>query len=257
MKKALLIVCVFVCSVFYVSAQQTSEQVSKVKKSLKSIDWTPHYKGEVNVGYAVTGSKFNWDCEYTDSDGNYEGESGDAMRTVFSRPLIETIHGVEVGPYLFVGAGIGLQYYCGKVKEVKDLFAMTDEIYQKADRWNAVMLPIFANIKFKYPVNDKLAPFLNLGLGGTIGCYSSFNHQTDETINGGHYSDGIKARGGFYCDFGAGLSYKLINFGIGLQHQVFKMVSDGKASYNGEHLNFKYVFKTPINAFYVKVGVNF
>ena len=72
MKKALLIVCVVVCSTLFVSAQQSSEQVSKVKQSLKSIDWTPKYKGEVNVGYAISGKNFKWNAEYSDSDGYNE-----------------------------------------------------------------------------------------------------------------------------------------------------------------------------------------
>ena len=61
MKKLLLVVCAVCCSVFAVSAQQTTDQVSKTKQSLKSIDWTPKYKGEINVGYAIAGEKFKFD----------------------------------------------------------------------------------------------------------------------------------------------------------------------------------------------------
>lgn len=260
MKKALLIVCAVVCSILFVSAQQSSEQVSKIKQTLKSIDWTPKYKGEVNIGYAIAGNKFRWDYEYTDSDGDYETGIEGEMKTVFSRPLIETIHGIEIGPYFFVGAGIGLQYYCGKVKEAKEWFAATEAIYNKTNRWNTIMLPIFASIKFKYPINEKLTPFLNLGLGGTVCCTSSFNYEDTQSIQSVISEASIKKRGGFYCDFGAGIHYKSLNFGIGLQHQGFKMVVQESltySDYNNEKIGYKNILKTKINSFYVKVGVNF
>lgn len=263
MKKALLIVCAVVCSIFFASAQQSSEQVSKVKKSFKSIDWTPKYKGEVNVGYTIAGKKFKFDYSTENSDGEYEDGVLGKYTTGFSRPLFETIHGVEIGPYLFVGAGLGLQYYCGKLKDFQFLADDAAEINETepAKRWNAIMLPIFADIKFMYPINDKLTPFVNLGLGGTVGCFSSANYEYEDTIElGGNnysYSMNQKARGGFYCDFGAGIRYKSLNFSLGLQHQVVKLVSKSEISSMGNHSSAKEVVKTAINSFYVKIGVNF
>jgi hypothetical protein len=256
MKKALLIVCAVVCSVFFVSAQQSSEQVSKIKQSLKSIDWTPKYKGEVNVGYAISGKNFDWTSSYSDSDGESDSEAVGKMQTVFSRPLIETVHGVEIGPYLFVGAGVGLQYYCGKLNDFQELADLAAEVKEKdksPERWNAVMLPIFADIKFQYPVNNNFTPFLNLGLGGTVGCYSSVNCKYAE--------EGIeistRARGGFYCDFGAGFRYKMLNVSLGLQHQGFALAMKESESYDGEPYSADMKLSTKINSFYVKVGVNF
>ena len=265
MKKALLIVCTVVYPMLFASAQQTSEQVSKVKQFLKSIDWTPKHKGEVNIGYTIAGNNFLWDYEYSDSDGNYERGNEGIMKTVFSRPLIEIVHGVGIGPYFFVGAGIGLQYYCGKVKEANDWFAVTEVIYNKTTRWDAVMIPIFGSIKFKYPINDKFTPFLNLGLGGTIGCTSSFDYENTQSIQSVISETLIKNRGGFYCDFGAGIYYKSLNFGIGLQHQGFKMVVQESLAYSdsdNEKIGYKgilktKILKTKINSFYIKVGVNF
>ena len=340
MKKALLIVCAVVCSVFYAAAQQyqdvvylkngsvvrgvileqipgktikiatdngsqfifTLQEVEKMTKELpvqqhqqsvyqqqpqyqqptyqqpqvvapvrtpkvkKTIDWTPTYKGEVNVGYAIAGNKFKWSAEYEyfDNEGESESDSEDnygSMKTVFSRPLFETIHGAQIGPYLFVGAGIGLQYYCGKVKNAKEWFSTTEEIYNNVKRWNAVMLPIFANVKFMYPVNNDFTPYLNLGLGGTVGCYSSFN-ATESNTEDEYYGDyswetSMKTRGGFYCDFGAGFRYKSLNFGLGLQHQVFKMVGYFSESEGGYEAEEKSVYKTKINSFYVEIGLNF
>ncbi len=321
MKKALLIVCAVICSVFYVEAQQYQDvvylkngsivrgviieqvpgqslkiqttdgsqfvyQMAEVQKMTKELptqrqplqrpkyqsstvvptkstkttkffnDWTIRYKGEFNIGYAIAGSKF--DVKYTyDDNGRIEEYGGKGSGTVLSRPLFETIHGVEIGPYLFVGAGIGLQYYCGKTNNYRDVLAITDEVYNKAERWNGVMLPIFANVKFMYPINNDFVPYLNLGLGGSIGCYSSFNARhtvTEEYYDEVYqYNYAMKMRGGFYCDFGAGFRYKLLNFGIGLQHQVLKLVS----TYHSKDEYSKETIKVPVNAFYIKVGVNF
>lgn len=257
MKKALLIVCAIVCLIAPVSAQQqSSEQVSKNKLSLKSIDWTPKYKGEVNVGYAVSGKSFDFDYYYSNSDGESETENVGKMRTVFSRPLIETVHGVEIGPYLFVGAGLGLQYYCGKLHEFQEFADNAAALKEKdsaSERWNAVMLPIFANIKFMYPVKNDFTPFLNLGLGGTVGCYSSINCKYSED----DFTEAVRTRGGIYCDFGAGFRYKLLNVSVGLQHQAFKIEYKAAKYYDGESWSEKGGLSTKINSFYVKVGVNF
>ena len=246
MKKSLLIVCAVVCSAFFVSAQQ----------SFKSIDWTPKYKGEVNVGYAISGKNFNWKGEYSDSEGNKENGDAGKMQTVFSRPLIETVHGIQVGPYFFVGAGVGLQYYCGKLmdfQEYADLAAVVNEKDKTPERWNAVMLPIFANIKFMYPVNDDFTPFLNLGLGGTVSCYSSVNYKyAEEGI-----ASSMRARGGFYCDFGAGVRYKMLSVSLGLQHQGFALAMKVSESDYGETYTIDGKISTKINSFYLKVGVNF
>ena len=340
MKKALLIVCAVVCSVFYVAAQQyqdvvylkngsvvrgiileqipgktikiatdngshfifTLAEVEKMTKELpiqpqsqqhvyqsqpqqpqyqqpiqsqpvavapvrapkvkKVIDWTPRYKGEINIGYAIAGSKFDgeYSCEY--SDGETEEEEFKNFKTILSRPLFETVHGVEIGPYFFVGAGLGLQYYCGKTKDAREI-AITEESYDKAERWNAVMIPIFANVKFMYPVNNNFTPYLNLGIGGTIGCYSSLNDSYSESDTGDYYEYyevelNTKARGGFYCDFGAGFRYKSLNFGVGLQHQVLKLVTNSDYYFESEGSgSYKVTYKIPVNAFYVKIGVNF
>ena len=313
MRKALLIVCAVVCSVFYASAQQYEDvvylkngsivrgvileqvpgtslkiqtiggsqfvysiaDVEKITKEIPaknnrlnivskekdakvkhSIDWNIEYKGEVNVGYAISGKSFNFDSYYSDSDGENDVENAGKWQTVFSRPLIETVHGVEIGPYLFVGAGLGVQYYCGKLQDFRDYAELAAEIKEKNDiseRWNAVMLPIFADVKLMYPVKNGFTPFLNLGLGGTVGCYSSINCKYSED----DFTEAIRTRGGIYCDFGAGFRYKLLNVSVGLQHQAFKIEYKAAEYYDGESWSEKGGLSTMINSFYVKVGVNF
>ena len=236
--------------------------IATTPKVKQPIDWSVRYKGEVNLGFAITGKKTEWEYEMNvEYNGKSDSESGDAgkRQTVFSRPLFETIHGVEIGPYFFVGAGIGLQYYCGKLKD----FQMGDEqaasigISKPAKRWNAVMLPIFADIKFMYPVNDDFIPYIDLGLGGTVACTSALNFSYSKY--GGESSQ--KLRGGFYCNFGVGFHYKKLNVSLGLQHQGLKIASHYKYEeygYGGDYtVTEDTTSSTKVNAFYIKVGVNF
>ena len=331
MKKALLIVCAIVCSVFYVSAQQYQDviylkngsvvrgvileqipgksiklatdngsqfifPINEVERMTKELanqpqyqqpqpqpqpqyqqprpapvakapkakqPWSTHYKGEINIGYAIAGDKFNFEYEDTISvDGETEHDNGTygRYRTVFSRPLFEMIHGVQVGPYLYFGAGIGLQYYCGKLKdcqEFADTAAIISEDTTPATRWNAVMLPIFANVKVMYPVNDKFAPFLNVGIGGTVGCYSSVNCDFAES----GYALKQKARGGLYCDLGVGFRCNAFNFSIGYNHQALKLMQEAKMPYEDGYDTYTVTteskISTKVNSFYVKIGVNF
>lgn len=352
MKKALLIVCAVVCSVFYVSAQQYQDvvylkngsvvrgvileqipgksiklatdngsqfifpiyEVEKMSKELvgqsqpqqvqaqpqaqpqyqqsrpapapkapkapKAKSGNVYYKGEVNLGFAFAGNKINWETEEvvaTQSTGSepktdygYNGPSSrcNHENTVFSRPLIETVHGAQIGDYFFLGAGFGFHYFCGKLKDSYGLSKKVTELEKKpvADakkRWNALMLPLFANFKFTYPVNDDLTPYVNVGIGGTIGCASSVNCKDLAVNENTRFTQ--KVRGGFYCDLGLGFRYKVLNLGVGFQHQDFKIVSKETYSYSsGSGYNSysessttdtkKY---TKVNSFYVKLGVNF
>lgn len=211
--------------------------LAEAPKAKKPIDWSIRYKGEVNLGYAITGKKCKW---------TYEGGGSDEAETVFSRPLVETVHGVEIGPYFFVGAGVGIQYYCGKLKDF--------EAYSsKGNRWNTIMLPIFANIKVMYPIKDKVTPFINLGIGYSVSCYSALN------------SGSQKVNGGLYCDFGVGVRYKRFSFAVGLQHQKVGInLGSGGNGYGGYYDDWYGYYNsgsskasTKINAFYIKVGITF
>ena len=86
---------------------------------------TIRYRGEVNLGYAIadkTPYLFNealLTAHYNGEEGRgYGSSSRDTLHTNLSRPLFETVHGVEIGKYLFVGAGIGLQYFNGKLQDL-------------------------------------------------------------------------------------------------------------------------------------------
>ena len=238
--------CAIVCSVFCVSAQSYAGSKSNVI--------SPRYKGEFNVGYALNGHKLFWDAEYSDSDGEYEFERLGYKPTELSRMLFETIHGVEICPYFFIGAGVGLQYYYGRLMSFKELAEPVAELLgsRPSNSWNALMMPIFADIKLMYPVNEDFSPFLNLGLGGTVGCYSSINCK--QYVSGGEYVQ--KVRGGFYCDFGAGFQYSAFSLSVGLLHQTFG-IGFKYIDYEDGYYFEEEKCSTKINSFYVKLGVNF
>lgn len=209
------------------SAQKmTVTNISKektYKTSTHNIDvW---YQGEVNLGYAVSGK-----CKL-DDEGDIE-----KFKTNYSRPLIETVHGVRITKYAFVGAGVAVQYAPGKINP---------DVEDSDEKWNTLMIPLFFNLKGYYPVTDDFAPYISLSFGGSICATSSLN---DSGIAYGYNYDD-KLKGGFYSEYGIGFNYKRLNFGLGLQHQTMKRtLSEGK--YSSEE-------KWSINSFYVKVGLTF
>lgn len=182
------------------------------------------YAGEVNVGYAAGGKM------------RYENT---ATKSSLHRPFVETIHGVTITKYAFVGAGVGLQGYFGAVD--------TDIPEEK---WDTLTLPLFVNLKGMYPLKG-VTPYISASFGGSVIPYSGQNvNATSEGIGG------IKIRrtGGFYCDCGAGVKLlnDKINVGIGMQHQQMgtKLVVTNGSSSETERSD-DYTHGT---SFYVKVG---
>ena len=234
------------------------------------------YRGEVNLGYAIANRKPNL---FSESFTEYRNDSGelvqgyacsatDTLYSNLSRPLFETIHGVEIGPYLFVGAGLGLQYFNGKLQ---DWYGWANPRKENNKyKWNTLMLPIFANIKLMYPINDKFTPFLNLSVGGAVTCASALNYDDYQVLERHSLYDYIlrdvdasyRVRGGFYCEFGGGLRYKNLNLALGLLYQTMNIKAEylyqnytNSGNINSNRLNGKLIQK--FSSFYMKVGVNF
>ncbi len=231
--KKLLLVALLLCGVTATSFAQlvqstttvTERTYGKQKKELGKI----RYQGEVNIGFA-TGGKLNAELE-----GMKE-----KVGTDFSRPFLETIHGVRVGDYLFAGVGVGLQYAYGKY--VNDERIDFDD--EELPNWNTAMMPIFLNLKGYYPVTKNFAPYISLSLGATTILGSDFNI-TETSI----YDIESKHKGGFYCDFGVGFTARKFNFGFGLMHQGMKFEMN---DYD-EYMN----IKMSVTSFYVKLGLKF
>lgn len=206
MKKIMLMAFAMLAVPTLSLAQKTT--VTTMNKSLRyhkeSHTVSMWYEGELNAGYGFGGT-----CRYDDAvfDANYW------------RPFIETVHGVRIKQYAFVGAGLGVQYAF------------------KKDYWNTLMMPIFLNVKGLYPVTDDFAPYFSMDLGGSV-CLLADDFNDDET----------RYRGGFYGSFGLGLNYKRLNFGFGWQIQKSKF----KDLYDDEYLD-----RLRVSSFFVKIGLKF
>ncbi len=218
MKKLLCAMIVLVwCGLVGAEAQvyRSSSTVVSSQKSSKVSKTGIRYQGEFNFGYA-TGGKLNY-------------KDADSEKTDFSRPFIETIHGVRMlNDYLFVGVGVGVQYAYG------DVYPDSDSGFT----WDTVSIPLFVNVKGYYPVSGNFAPYLSLSMGGSIFATSAFDDDDLEE----------KMKGGFYTTFGAGFTYRKLNVGFGLMHQSMKLVD----TYDDEEY-----FKGSVNSFYVQLGFKF
>lgn len=104
----------------------------------------------------------------------YQGEAalGLAIGNGMTGPIVETVHGVHITKYAFVGVGLGLHYPID---------------------YGDPLVPLFADFKFYYPVNDKIAPFLNIDAGYEM------------------------CEAGIYFGVGIGLKYKRWQFSAGVR----------------------------------------
>ena len=109
----------------------------------KKLTW---YQGEIDLGIAIGG-----------------GMTG---------PILETIHGIHISKYAFVGAGLGIHYPID---------------------YGDPLIPLFADFKFYYPLNETIAPFLNIDAGYEV------------------------CEGGVYFSAGLGLKYKRWSFSAGVR----------------------------------------
>lgn len=244
MKKVLLIVCAVICSMGISSAQFKPQPFK----------WDVKYRGEVNIGGAFS-NKINLiepdELELVD----YK------YRSALSRPLIETVHGVSLSNYLYVGVGLGFQYYGGKYKSADGYLYFKDD----KDSWGTLAIPLFVNIKGFFPINDNLRPFTTLSFGGTIMATSNATFLETETHYDYDYAEyNRKLRGGFYCDWGVGIEYKKWSFGVGLQHQRIAQTADYYGydlDWDGdvidEERSFYEIAEGKFNSFYLKVGIIF
>ncbi len=211
------------------STTTVSERTIAQEKKEFRLD-RPRYQGELNIGYA-TGGKLN--IGGGDLGGDFEGK----IKTDFSRPMIETVHGVRINQYAFAGVGFGAHYAYGNMLDSEYEASLDGE----AGKWNTMLIPLFLNLKGYYPVTDTFAPYLSLSFGTSF-CVCSDLDQSES----GYES---KLKGGYYGEYGLGFNYKKLNFGFGLVHQGMKVTeTDGGSSDD---------VKMKVNSFYLKIGLNF
>ncbi len=195
MKKVLFLACAClvaststVAQTTIIQSETTTTQTFYVEPEPKKETGYPRYQGELNVGY----------------------ETPDAA-------LLETIHGVRINKYLFVGAGLALHY-------VNSVYVENDDFYMDVSEEKRI--PLFFNAKAFLPVGKKTDTYFNLSLGGDIGV---------------DYGSGV------YCDLGLGLKHRKFNLGLGwmlhgINEEVYDYYYEGMESFN-------------YNAFYLKIGL--
>ena len=161
--------------IFMVKYQNGKKDVitSDVKSQKNDGKKYPRYQGEVNAGYAL-------------------GLDGAADRVIF-----ETIHGVRINKYAFVGIGIGFNSYKDILTDIS--FDRRGNIKSIETGWG-ITLPVFLDIKGYYPVTKDFAPYIDLGLGCSTGVME---------IEGS----------GFLANIGFGMNYKKLNFGMAFQSE--------------------------------------
>lgn len=177
MKKIVLLISFFsILIVLPAGAQKwmnkSSIYMSSIPESKSNTNKTGQksgYQGEFNLGYVVNGD--------------------------YSRPFIESIHGVNISGYAFAGLGLGLQY------------AYNED-------WKDVRIPLFVNLKGMYPVTENFSPYITLSLG--------YNFLTGIS----EYKCFLDGVGGFYNDLGVGIKYKNFNLSLGMQVQNFNVDSE-------------------------------
>ena len=109
-----------------------------------------------------------------------------------SRANIETVHGVRLGDYFFVGAGVGAHIYRG--------------YFGDANTKPNFIIPIFGNLK-GYLLESKVTPMISVNIGHGVG------------------TGDFAGEGGFYIEPAVGIAWKVgqknnaINFTIGFQSQ--------------------------------------
>lgn len=142
---------------------------SSVKRGKSSSIHYPRYRGEINWGYAL------------------------GLDDAPDRIVFETIHGSKINQYAFVGVGAGFNAYHG---------LLSYDGYSLSEVWG-MTVPVFLDLKGFYPVSDDFAPYIDLGLGASIGVME---------VEGS----------GFFANVGFGFNYKKFNLGLNFQ-------SDNKA----------------------------
>lgn len=84
-----------------------------------------------------------------------------------NRRMVETVHGVRLNPYMFVGAGVGFNYYSQRISWKPGA---------GRDRFELKTVPVFVNLKGYIP-DRSVRPFVSMdaGYGVTVGEENNMN----------------------------------------------------------------------------------
>lgn len=116
----LLIICACVCSIPSYAKKEVTFINTNIEKKQSKIK----YQAEINAVYALNLDK------------------GQGYNTDYF--AVETIHGIKIAKYVFVGAGVGLNWFYGG-KEIS--------------------LPVFLATRFYYPLKSQFTPYILADVG--------------------------------------------------------------------------------------------
>ena len=216
MKKRILSLVAIVALAIPAMASMPADGYGTELRNRDEVSSTIKPQYEINVGY-ISGGKIN-------------RKVFGAIDTNFSRPYINAIVSARLSNYLSLGVGVGLEYAYEECK----LTNLTTDAFPET--WNALCIPIFANVKAHYPVSELVAPYISVSLGGNVIAISNF------TRHG--YG---KVKGGVMMKFGAGISVSKFHLGLGFTTQGIEWLSPQGVTN----------FKGGSNAFYIEAGVMF
>lgn len=135
--------------------------------------------------YSISGYKGLIDAGYSVGVGDYE----------FGRFEINTSHGYQVNPYLFLGAGAGLHFMSSYETDGSDI--PLDIRESKVD------IPVFANVRYNFS-KKKVAPFVDakagtfvtnnggLYLNASLGCRVALNEKQAVSVAVGYTSEKLE-----------------------------------------------------------------
>lgn len=138
----------------------------------------------------------------------YQGEVGVGTAfgvgsNAYDRFVLETVHGVRIGPRLFVGLGVAWNYYSARGD-------MPDDSFREYTDGGRSFVPIFADMKV-YFLDRRISPYLKVDIGYGI-----------------HKHGGIYAAPAVGVKFGLGSVLALnIDFGFLVQQQTAPDTSSG------------------------------
>lgn len=223
MKRFIILVAAIVCGSLTVSLaaspadKESPNNYGENMWGLERDESGIRHQVEVNAGF-ITGGKLR----LRDDKG--------LIKTNFSRPYIDAVVGARFTDYVFAGVGVGVQYAYGDCRLIQLATQNAPE------KWGAVMMPIYFNVKGYVPTKTIVYPYISVGIGGNVVLSSNFSRE-----GYGHL------RGGMFCKFGAGLTVSKFNLGLGMVSQSLKWINADNVTN----------FKAGNNAFYIEAGVKF
>lgn len=162
--------------------------------------------------------------------GNLKTKLFGNVATNLSRPTLDIVYGARFNPYLFAGIGTGLQYAYGECNLIHHFDVGSP------DKWGALGIPLYVNVKGYYPVSRLVAPYITLSIGHAFIATSNFSQEGYGKLNGG-----------LYCKFGAGVTISNFTLSLGLASQSVEWVDASD----------KTMFRAGNNAFFIEAGVRF